>query len=128
MAESLNISHLDVIEPVHIDFGEGLVAVTGKTNADKTMVLSNLQLLPGARADTALVCSGTDHLSADGIFSVNEEVTACVEEVNGPVESSEPITGRLVRIIGRSHAHPGSRPVSTSILTDAVGSMVTIHG
>ena len=128
MIESLDISHLGVIESAHVDFGEGLIVVTGETGAGKTMVLSSLQLLLGARADAALVRSGADHLSVDGIFSVTEEVTARVEEAGGLVEGGELIVGRSVRAAGRSRAHLGSRPVPASVLTDIVGSMVTIHG
>ena len=50
MIESLDISHLGVIESAHVDFGDGLIVVTGETGAGKTMVLSSLQLLLGARA------------------------------------------------------------------------------
>ena len=128
MIESLDISHLGVIESAHVDFGEGLIVVTGETGAGKTMVLSSLQLLLGARADAALVRSGADRLSVDGIFSVGEEVAARVEESGGFVEGGELIVGRSVRAAGRSRAHLGSRPVPASVLTDIVGSMVTIHG
>jgi DNA repair protein RecN len=126
--ESLDISHLGVIESAHVDFGEGLIVVTGETGAGKTMVLSSLQLLLGARADAALVRSCADRLSVDGIFSVNDEVAARVEDAGGLVEGGELIVGRSVRAAGRSRAHLGSRPVPASVLTDIVGSMVTIHG
>lgn len=128
MIESLDISHLGVIANAHVDFGPGLVVVTGETGAGKTMVLSSLQLLLGARADAALVRSGEERLSVDGIFSVTPEIAARVEEAGGLVEGDELIVGRSVRAAGRSRAHLGSRPVPASVLADIVGSMVTIHG
>ena len=67
-------------------------------------------------------------MSVDGIFSVGEEIAARVEESGGLVEGGELIVGRSVRAAGRSRAHLGSRPVPASVLTDIVGSMVTIHG
>ena len=128
MIESLDISDLGVIESAHVDFGEGLIVVTGETGAGKTMVLSSLQLLLGARADAALVRSGEERLSVDGIFSVTPDIAARVEEAGGFVEGDELIVGRSVRAAGRSRAHLGSRPVPASVLADIVGSMVTIHG
>lgn len=128
MIESLDISHLGVIAKAHVDFGPGLVVVTGETGAGKTMVLSSLQLLLGARADAALVRSGEERLSVDGIFSVTPDIAARVEEAGGFVEGDELIVGRSVRAAGRSRAHLGSRPVPASLLADIVGSMVTIHG
>lgn len=128
MIESLDISHLGVIANAHVDFGPGLVVVTGETGAGKTMVLSSLQLLLGARADAALVRSGEERLSVDGIFSVTPDIAARVEDAGGFVEGDELIVGRSVRAAGRSRAHLGSRPVPASVLADIVGSMVTIHG
>ena len=128
MIESLDISNLGVIAHAHVDFGPGLVVVTGETGAGKTMVLSSLQLLLGARADAALVRSGAQRLSVDGIFSIAPDVASRVEDAGGLVEGDELIVGRSVRSAGRSRAHLGSRPVPASVLADIVGSMVTIHG
>lgn len=128
MIESLDISNLGVIANAHVDFGPGLVVVTGETGAGKTMVLSSLQLLLGARADAALVRSGAQRLSVDGIFSIAPDVASRVEDAGGLVEGDELIVGRSVRAAGRSRAHLGSRPVPASVLADIVGSMVTIHG
>ena len=128
MIESLDISNLGVIANAHVDFGPGLVVVTGETGAGKTMVLSSLQLLLGARADAALVRSGTERLSVDGIFSITPDIGARVEDAGGLVEGDELIVGRSVRSAGRSRAHLGSRPVPAAVLADIVGSMVTIHG
>ena len=128
MIEFLDIANLGVIASAHVEIRGGLVVVTGETGAGKTMVLSSLQLLLGARADAALVRSGADRLSVDGIFSVTEEVAARVEEAGGVVEGGELIVGRSVRAAGRSRAHLGSRPVPASALSEIVGSMVTIHG
>ncbi len=128
MIESLDIANLGVIASAHVDFGPGLIVVTGETGAGKTMVLSSLQLLLGARADAALVRSGADRLSVDGIFTVGDQITARVEEAGGIVEGGELIVGRSVRAAGRSRAHLGSRPVPASALSEIVGSMVTIHG
>ena len=110
MIESLDISHLGVIESAHVDFGEGLIVVTGETGAGKTMVLSSLQLLLGARADAALVRSGADRLSVDGIFSVGEEIAARVEESGGLVEGGELIVGRSVRAAARTSDHVPCQP------------------
>ena len=91
MIESLDIANLGVIASAHVEIGGGLVVVTGETGAGKTMVLSSLQLLLGARADAALVRSGADRLSVDGIFSVTEEVAARVEEAGGVVEGGRQV-------------------------------------
>src|SRR5689334_17340914 len=58
MLEELRISSLGVIEEASLDFGPGLNVVTGETGAGKTMVVTALGLLLGARADSATVRQG----------------------------------------------------------------------
>ena len=111
--ESLDIANLGVIASAHVDFAPGLTVVTGETGAGKTMVLSSLQLLLGARADTALVRSGEESLSVDGIFSVPADIEAAVEELGGVVENGELIVGRSVRGHTWGHGPFPPRPCRT---------------
>ena len=49
-----------VIEDVTLELAPGLTVVTGETGAGKTMVVTALQLLLGARGSTSLVRAGAD--------------------------------------------------------------------
>ena len=53
MLDELHIQALGVIDDATMRFGPGLTVVTGETGAGKTMVVNGLQLLFGARADSA---------------------------------------------------------------------------
>jgi DNA repair protein RecN (Recombination protein N) len=54
--EELHIRGLGVIEDAHLTLSPGLTVVTGETGAGKTMLVTALQLLLGARADTRAWC------------------------------------------------------------------------
>ena len=55
MLEELSISGLGVIDSAGLEFGPGLNVLTGETGAGKTMVVTALGLLLGARADSGAV-------------------------------------------------------------------------
>lgn len=60
MIEELHIRGLGVIDDTSLMLAPGLTVVTGETGAGKTMIVTALQLLLGARASTDLVRRGRD--------------------------------------------------------------------
>ena len=52
MIEELRIQGIGVIDEARLEFAPGLNVITGETGAGKTMILSGLELLRGARAET----------------------------------------------------------------------------
>ena len=49
--QELSIKNLGVIESAEVTFGNGFTAITGETGAGKTMVLTALNLILGAKSD-----------------------------------------------------------------------------
>ena len=66
MITSIGIENLGVITSAHIDLGSGLTAVTGETGAGKTMFITALDLLTGARADASAVRRDADRATVEG--------------------------------------------------------------
>ena len=58
--EEIRIEDLGVIGRAHVPLGPGLTAIMGETGAGKTMVLTGLGLLLGAKADTGAVRPGAE--------------------------------------------------------------------
>ena len=61
MIEQMTLRDLGVIAQATLPIGPGFTAITGETGAGKTMVVTGLGLLLGARADSGVVRSGTIH-------------------------------------------------------------------
>ena len=57
MLVELAVSDLGVLAELSLVFDEGLTALTGETGAGKTLVVSAIELLVGARADAGVVLS-----------------------------------------------------------------------
>lgn len=135
MIEELRIRNLGVIESAKITFTPGMTAVTGETGAGKTMTVTALQLLMGAKADAGRVRAGAESADVEGIFLVpaDSPAVAIVRESGGSVDSADDgmasvIVARHVPATGRSRAYLGGRAVPASVLDTLASHLVTVHG
>lgn len=136
MLAEIRIDNLGVISQASAQFDEGLTVLTGETGAGKTMVVTSLHLLSGARADAGRVRVGAKRAVVEGRF-VAEEVSESVEhEISELLESSGAerdedgsiIALRTVGSDGRSRAHLGGRSVPAGTLAEFTGPLLTVHG
>jgi DNA repair protein RecN (Recombination protein N) len=123
----LRISGLGVIEDATCGFAPGFTAVTGETGAGKTMVVSGLGLLTGARADPALVRVGAEQAVVEGWFDAPPaEAAHLVTEAGGAIDDDGLVAARIVAARARSVL--GGRGVPTAVLSDVIGQLLVIHG
>ncbi|MEL4357383.1 MULTISPECIES: DNA repair protein RecN [unclassified Luteococcus] len=128
MLTELRIEGLGVIAETGIEFHPGMTAVTGETGAGKTMVVSSLGLLMGARADSGVVRHGARRALVEGRFTGVASVTERVESAGGLVEDGELLLARQVSSAGRSRAFVGGAQSSVGALAEISGELATIHG
>ncbi|MGI8948888.1 MAG: DNA repair protein RecN [Ornithinimicrobium sp.] len=129
MLRSLRIRQLGVIEDAELVLSPGLNVITGETGAGKTMVVTALGLLLGARADPALVRAGARSAVAEAEVDVGEQHPASVRvrQAGGAVEDGL-ILARTVSAEGRSRAHVGGRAAPVSTLGGVGEHLVAVHG
>ena len=70
MIEEIRISDLGVIGDATLELGPGFTVVTGETGAGKTMIVTALGLLLGARADAGSVRRGASSAVVEGRWDV----------------------------------------------------------
>ena len=140
MLEELRIAGLGVIDEAVLPLGPGLTVVTGETGAGKTMVVTGLMLLFGARADAARVRTGAGQASVDGRLVVEPEGRAAqrVRDAGGTVEGAdtaadtgtvgELVLRRVVAAGGRSRAYAGGAAVPVTVLGELAEHLVAVHG
>lgn len=132
----VDISGLGVIDRARAPFSSGLTVVTGETGAGKTMVVTSLHLLSGARADPGRVREGRDRAVVEGRFATdttdraaNAEVEKVLESTGGSRDEDGTIIAvRTVGADGRSRAHLGGRSVPAGALAEFAGQLITVHG
>jgi DNA repair protein RecN (Recombination protein N) len=128
--EEIRISDLGVIGDATLELGPGFTVVTGETGAGKTMIVTALGLLLGARADAGSVRRGASSAVVEGRWDLPDHaaVTERVEDAGGTVEDGELILTRTVSAEGRSRATVGGRSAPVAVLGELADQLVTVHG
>ncbi|MDR6865252.1 DNA repair protein RecN [Phycicoccus sp. 3266] len=129
MLQELRIQRLGVIDDAVLDLHPGLNVVTGETGAGKTMVVTGLGLLLGARSDAGLVRSGEANAVVEGLVDVPVDHPAAVRAAEAGADVSEGLV--LVRSVsaeGRSRAHVGGRSAPVGVLAEVGEHLVAVHG
>lgn len=129
MLQEIRIQNLGVIDDAALELHPGLNVVTGETGAGKTMVVSGLGLLLGARADAGLVRAGARSAVVEGVVSVPADHPAALRaaEAGADVEDGLVLL-RTVSAEGRSRAHVGGRSAPVGVLSEIGEHLVAVHG
>jgi len=128
--EEIRISQLGVIDSSTLELGPGLTVITGETGAGKTMVVTALGLLLGARADSGAVRSGATTARVEGVVDAEHlaAFAAAVEEAGGLVEDGRVLLARNLSAEGRSRAFVGGASVPVARLAEVASELVAVHG
>ncbi|TEA00451.1 DNA repair protein RecN [Mycobacteroides salmoniphilum] len=136
MLTEIRIESLGAIPAATAEFDSGLTVLTGETGAGKTMVVTGLHLLGGARADANRVRAGADRAVVEGRFLTTDPLGAEPTDVTEVLDSSgaqrdddgSVIAARSVTSDGRSRAYLGGRSVPAKSLASFTAGLLTVHG
>ncbi len=136
MLAEIRIESLGAISSATAEFDRGLTVLTGETGTGKTMVVTGLHLLGGARADATRVRSGSGRAVVEGRFGTEDLDPVTAAEINEILESSGAerdddgsiIALRTVSKDGPSRAYLGGRSVPARTLTGFTTGLLTLHG
>lgn len=135
MIEEIHIRDLGVITDARLPLQPGLSVLTGETGAGKTMVVTALGMLLGARSDASSVRSGAKNALAEAVIRLpqNHPALTLAQNAGGAVEeideeSSELLLARTVNASGRSRAHVGGCSAPIGTLADIGHTLVAVHG
>ncbi|MBY0443191.1 MAG: DNA repair protein RecN [Mycobacteriaceae bacterium] len=136
MLTEIHIESLGAIGLATAEFGPGLTVLTGETGAGKTMVVTGLHLLGGARADAARVRSGANRAVVEGRFSTADldlaagtRLAEILQEAGAERdEDGSVIALRSVSRDGPSRAYLGGRSVPAKSLGSFTAELLTVHG
>ncbi len=136
MLTELRIESLGAISVATAEFDRGLTVLTGETGTGKTMVVTGLHLLGGARADATRVRSGADRAVVEGRFTTTDLDDATAARLDEVLDSSgaerdedgSVIALRSVSRDGPSRAYLGGRSVPAKSLSGFTAELLTLHG
>ena len=135
MIEEIHIRDLGIITDARLPLEPGFSVLTGETGAGKTMVVTALGMLLGARSDATSVRNGAKNALAEAVVRLprGHRALALAEEAGGTTEeideqSSELLLARTVNASGRSRAHVGGFSAPIGTLAQIGQSLVAVHG
>lgn len=136
MLSEIRIESLGAISAATAEFDRGFTVLTGETGTGKTMVVTGLHLLGGARADATRVRSGDHRAVVEGRFTTTElgdVVATLVDEIldsSGAERDDDGsvIAARSVSRDGPSRAYLGGRSVPAKSLSSFTAELLTLHG
>ncbi|MEE3062364.1 MAG: DNA repair protein RecN [Actinomycetota bacterium] len=136
MLTEIRIESLGAISSAVGEFDRGLTVLTGETGTGKTMVVTGLHLLGGARADANRVRSGAERAVVEGRFTTTDLDDSAIAQLDEMLEASgaerdedgSVIALRSVSREGPSRAYLGGRSVPAKSLGDFTTGLLTLHG
>lgn len=136
MLNEIRIESLGAISVATAEFDRGLTVLTGETGTGKTMVVTGLHLLGGARADATRVRSGADRAVVEGRFTTTDLDDTVAAQLDGMLDASgaerdedgSVIALRSVSRDGPSRAYLGGRSVPAKSLSGFTTELLTLHG
>lgn len=136
MISSLRIRGLGVIDEASVPLPPGLTVVTGETGAGKTMILTGLGLLMGAKADATAVRIGEEAAWVDGEWLLSptdhgwviERLLDAGAQIEVDGQTAQVLMARTVAAEGRSRAFAGGRPVPATVLQEVSADLIAVHG
>ncbi|MCX6482047.1 MAG: DNA repair protein RecN [Mycobacterium sp.] len=136
MLAEIRIDSLGAISAATAEFDRGLTVLTGETGTGKTMVVTGLHLLGGARADATRIRSGSPRAVVEGRFSTEDldrTTGAAIDEILDSSGADRDDDGSVIalRSVSRdrpSRAYLGGRSVPAKTLTTFTTGLLTLHG
>jgi DNA repair protein RecN (Recombination protein N) len=129
MLLELRIRNFAIIEEVALEFGPGLNILSGETGAGKTIILSALGLLLGARASADVVRAGEKEAIVEGLFEIEGE--APIPELTEDAHNGgarELAVRRSVADGGRSRVTVNGELATVQTLARIGGALVQVYG
>jgi DNA repair protein RecN (Recombination protein N) len=132
----IRIEGLGAISVATAEFDRGLTVLTGETGTGKTMVVTGLHLLGGARADANRVRSGAERAVVEGRFStadLDQKAAAQIDEMLDASGAERDEDGSIIALRsvsrdGPSRAYLGGRSVPAKSLSSFTTELLTLHG
>jgi len=125
--EHLSIRSLGVIEAAELEFTPGFTVLTGETGAGKTMVLTALGLILGAKTDADFVRKGSERLTVSSRFQLPKGLQSSFQEVGAEIEDNEIIIARTVSSEGKSRITIGGAQVTATQVSGLAQDLVEVH-
>ncbi len=130
MLLELKIENFGIIDELRIRPGPGLNAVTGETGSGKSLLLTALDVVLGARAGAGLVRSGSHRAVVEALFEIGAAgvVRSILEEKKISAQDAYLELRREISADGRGKAYVNGSPTTLGVIRSLAAHLLEIHG
>ena len=130
MLSQLYIENIAVIQKASIGFTPGLNVFTGETGAGKTILISAINAVLGARTYRDIIRSGESRAEVSALFTgISPDIAAQIGQLGYEVEDGQLLISReLDADSGKGGCKIDGRPATTALLRAVAGLLIDIHG
>jgi DNA repair protein RecN (Recombination protein N) len=130
MLINLEIKNFAIVNALHVEWHEGMTAITGETGAGKSIAIDALSLCLGERADPSAIRPNTDKAQLSAHFDVSKLPIAqqFLKEHMLNNEEHDCILRRVISKNGRSKSYINGVAVTASQLKELGQYLISIHG
>lgn len=119
MLAVLRVRDLVLIEALDLELHRGFNVLTGETGAGKSVLVTAIGLVLGARAKANLVRSGAETAEVEALFDISDEPEAQARLLAaGWPADEELLVRRVISAQGRSRCFVNGHPVPLSMLAE----------
>ncbi len=129
MLSQLYIENIAVIQKADIRLREGFNVFTGETGAGKTILISAINAVLGARTSRSIIRSGESRAVVSALFSdLSPDAARQVEELGYTAEDGQLMIHRELDAGGSGSCRINGRPATTALLRQIASLLIDIHG
>ena len=129
MLSQLYIENIAVIQKATIQLDHGFNVFTGETGAGKTILISAINAVLGARTSRSIIRSGESRAVVSALFTeLSPEVAQQVEEMGYTAEDGQLMIHREMDAGGSGSCRINGRPATTALLRQIASLLIDIHG
>ncbi len=126
MLTHLRVRRFAIIDQLEVGFGPGLNVVTGETGAGKSILVSALQLVLGAKARPEMVRTGAERAEVEALFDLRDDPAARSRLEQMGIDDEELVVRRVVEAEGRTRAYVNGKLATAAQLESLASGLVDI--
>lgn len=126
MLVDLQIKDLAIIEQQNIGFGPGFNVISGETGAGKSLLLSAIDLILGARPSVDLIRAGAEAAEIEALFDLSQISEAFLGELPDCARHNELAISRTISRNGRSKIYINGRLGTVGLLEEISSRLINI--
>lgn len=130
MLIEITIENFAIIESLHLNFYQGMNALTGETGAGKSIIIDAMGLLAGGRGSVEMIRQGADRCRLEGVFEwpTQEAFDHLLVELGLDREEDFLIVQRDMALTGKSICRVNGRVMTLANLRKIGAFLVDIQG